>query len=187
MDPQISTKWHKYSNELRKFYIDNMYDLTHYSGNDVDINEQVPGSAICNECITEKKAFCDDCPKKSVGLLSRYYNKPIAALASELIKNFLTCVVNKDEDNPCLRLVDVKHRDPYDWGYTPEKVYLLQGKGNDIWTIKLFYSDEELYSEITYTDKKDWINLLMDFSLKLARNLFPRQHYKMTKFIQDDI
>lgn len=173
MEPRVISKWYKYRNELRQYYIDNIYDLIHYSGKDVDVNEQVPGSAICHECIAEKDAYCGDCPKKSAGLLSRYYGKTLNELTPELIKNFLTYVVNRDEDNPCLQVIDVSYRDPYQWGYTPEKIYLLRGDYDDLWTISIFYEDEELMTWITDNDKKTWINILMDFSLRLARNLSP--------------
>lgn len=173
MEPRIISNWYKYRNELKQFYIDNIYDLLHYSGKDVDINEQVPGSAICNECIAGKEAFCGDCPKKSTGLLSRYYSRTLSELAIELVKNFLNFVVNRGEDNPCLQLIDVSYRDPFNWGYSTERVYLLRDDYDNLWTISIFFSDEELFSGITDTDKKSWINVLMNFSLALAQNMSP--------------
>lgn len=171
MSPRIISNWYKYRNELRQFYIDNMYDLVQYSGKDVDINEQVPGSAICNKCIADKEALCGDCPKKSAGLLSQY--TMLHNIVPELVRNFLTYVVNRGEDNPCLRLREVSYRDRFHWGYETEDVYLLQDDHDNLWTTSFFFSDEELFREKTYTDKKVWIDWIMHFSLVLAQNLSP--------------
>lgn len=170
MNSYIISQWYKYRKDLLKFYRANIFGTKSDPDSILDISEQMCNSPLCNECKGEK-AFCDICPTKGGDLADFYDGKCYDEIAEDLIRNLLTIVINRGEDNLALSYEDVTVS--YGEGCCYDAIFLLRDKDGDMWTMKIFFGSYDTMMPIPARTKQEWLSVLMHFSLNMVQSITP--------------